>query len=309
MKKWYIITASIMACSSLFVSCEEDTKKRKKRSSSSTENTTENTSSGGYLLYSEEQQLPIGTTLTLADTLTMKDVALEMVSPDEKGVGTMSSIERKAEVRTIDSKTQVTAMIIRDELEGSFIIEGRKIPQPDKKNPLHGKTLVFKKVDKSWTADLKEGSADEKTQKAIDARLKQWNDPSQAAMFGLERRKVGDTWNVDPSKLSLFADNKGEKPTGDFKMTFDSIRKHDGHECAVLIGDMDVTGRMDDGQMVSLKGKSTVFISLEYLISLSHVLEAQMQTVPGDSRQEVGVSVKVKGPLTGKRTVQIKLPE
>lgn len=260
----------------------------------------------GYQLYKAGQLFPNGTVLSSKNQMSMKDATVNMVMQEQKINGTMTRTGAKEIVKTINSAEKVTVKVIKNESQGTMTLNGKAMPQPKETEGLHGKTAVFTLADGKWVGMLVDGEADEAAKKAIKEREDNMNDPDDAVIMGTDLRKVGDQWEVDPTKLSTFAGSDTQKLTGTFKMTFQSIEEYKGMQCAILVADIDVTGKTDEGQDLNLKGKVTVKHSLKYCTSLAFSLDGQFN-LKGQLKGGAG-EMTVNGPMKMEKVTTVKLP-
>ncbi|WP_435894300.1 hypothetical protein [Oceaniferula spumae] len=261
----------------------------------------------GYLLFDSSKTLPVGTVRTETEVMTMKDCKLTMEMQGQKMDGSMTRVGEKVSVYTVDSDDKITMKVEKSASEGSMVMMGQQQNQPKELDELHEKTVVFTKTDGVWTGKLDGGEATEKQQEKIEKIAKKINgDGDSKHIYGTERRKVGDSWDADTSKITSFGDD-GQKLSGTFKVTFEGVETFKDQKCAVLVADVDLTSPTGEGDMVmKVKGKFRIHRSLEHLVDLENEMEGTV-TMNGTINQGAG-KMTVEGPMTMSEKTELKLP-
>lgn len=258
-----------------------------------------------HVLYSPDYEFPVGSVLTSIDTMQMANSKVMMTMGGRDIEGSSDRSGTKKTVTTITGENTVEVSFVEEKSEGSMTVMGQKRQQPAESGVLVGKTIIFTKKDGKWDGAFKNAEATEEQKKKLAKKVKSRNNPDEAAILGETPRKVGDSWDVDVSKLSSFGEGDAP-PKGTFKVTFKGIEEYQGLSCAVLVADIDVTGTSDDGMSIRLKGISTVHHSLKYRSSLQNKLEGTM-TISGKV-QDGAIDLKMEGPTTMHDKIQLKLP-
>mgnify|MGYP000141469202 FL=1 len=260
-----------------------------------------------HVLYDASKFPAKGTVITETETMAMTECAMVMEMQGQKMNGSMTRNGEAIKVATIDSDTQITVVVQKDSSVGSVTMMGQQQPAKEEKEPLHGQTVILTKAEGKWTGKLKEGEATEKQQKKIDKLVKKYNGESDDKhIYGTTPRKVGDSWDVDPSKVSSFG-NGDQKLAGTYKVTFKGIEKFQGDDCAVLVADIDVTGATGDGDMkMNVKGQFRVLRSLKHLIDLEKKMQGKMK-MNGTINKGAG-TMGITGPMTATEKAEVKLP-
>jgi len=151
-------------------------------------------------------------------------------------------------------------------------------------------------VDGKWSGKLKEGEADEEEKKKIVKLAKKFDgEANDAQIYGTKPRKVGDSWDVDPSKLDSFGGDT-EDLKGTFKVTFKAVEKFQGEDCAVLVANFDVTGSTGKGEAkLTMKGKANIHRSLKHLVDLQNKMEGTVKMTGGV--EGTGATMTMNGPM------------
>ncbi len=263
------------------------------------------TTSSGYVLYSDDPALPDGTVVTSTRTLDMKDSILKVRKQGRELSGTATNHDESLRIWTINSATRHTVEIKKEQTSGSIVLNGKQVPSPSKTKPLHEKTIILTKDGDVWTGKLKEGIPTDKQTTAIKKMAKTLSSPDNKYIFGTKPRHVGDTWDVDPSELSSFGADAGNLD-GSFKATFDSVTTHKGLECAVVLLEVDLTGKSDSGMTMHMTEKATVHQSTKYRVGVSFNLEGKF-SAEGGIKGGAG-HMTMEGPMTVVAEDDIKLP-
>lgn len=258
-----------------------------------------------HVFYSPDNKLPVGSILTSIHTMQMMDSKVLMTMGGRDIEGTSDRSGSRKTVTKITGENTIEVEFVEDKSGGSMTVMGQKRQQPAEEGALVGKTIVYTKKDGKWEGAFKNPEATEEQKKKLAEKIKSRNNPDEAAILGETPRKVGDSWDVDVSKLSSFGEG-GVAPKGTFRVTFKGIEEYQGLSCAVLVADVDVTGESEEGMTIRLKGKSTVYQSLKYLGPLQNKLEGTM-TISGKV-QDGAIDLKMEGPTTMHDKIQLKLP-
>jgi len=260
-----------------------------------------------HVLFDSSKMLPPGSVIIDTEEMEMKDCKLTMEMQGKVMEGAMTNVGSKDRIFTFNSEEKVTVVIKNDSSEGSMVMNGEAQAQPRKNDALHDKTVILTKKDGRWSGQLESGEANEDQQKGIDKLAENLNGESDPRhIYGTTPRKVGDTWDVDTAKLSSLTKGAG-KAEGTFKMTFDGIEEYQGHECAVLTADVDVTAPTGDGDMVmKMKGKFKIRRSLKHLVDLDNQMEGVVN-MTGTINQGAG-KMAIEGPMTLSQKSELKLP-
>ena len=265
-----------------------------------------NQAAAEHVLY--KKQLPAkGTIYIETKTVSMNNCAVTLETQGQKGNGTITRAGQRIAVTTFDSDTQITVEIKKDSSKGRAPMIGKRMPEKEDKEPLHGKLVILTQTEGVWTGKLKEGEATAEQQKKIDKMADQYNGKDDnAQIYGSISRQVGDSWDVDPSKLSSFGDD-AKKLEGTFKVTFKGIENVKGEDCAVLIADIDVKGATEakNGTM-SIKAKARILRSLKNRVDLENKIEGEL-TMENTLNQGTG-TMKIAGPMVSLSKTEVKVP-
>lgn len=210
--------------------------------------------------------LKTGDTLNVEANMTLDDAKMQMSFQGQNIMGTMNMSKRKVQVNKItatgaEGVSGVEATIKEDTEKQAITMNGQQ-QGGDKKEPLHGVTLVSTKAGGKWTSQLKDGQATAEQTKEL-AKLKYF----ESDEFYEDRPvAVGQSWTVPPERMAkALSDTMSGKVTGTMSCKFERIEAFDGRQCAVIAIEMKVTGEVPDqpGTTVTMDVKGTIFRALD----------------------------------------------
>ena len=277
-----------------------------KQSAPNTESTDTSTSPEEYILYVEAQYRP-GAIYTKTSQGGMENIQMTIQTRGQSINGLMSRKSQEIEIITIDNDTQHTIFYERKDAVTDQTLNGQKSPTTTEVEPLHKKTVIMTKNSEGlWNASLKSGQMTDEIQEALDQEAKSYNNPEYKYMYGTEPRKIGDTWKVDPSFIPTFTGDGAQNVTGSVSIKFDSVRKHNGLNCAVLNVDFDLQGNHKNGVQMKMRGTAEVLRSLDDHIDTGISLQGTI-TANGDIPQGES-TIEMSGPFYMKGKADIKTP-
>ena len=247
----------------------------------------------GFVLGKKGAVLPVGTKVAVSGIFQFEDVPLSIRVPGQAmQVGSYWSSSKKTIRYDVLSPSKLSVEVENEVEEMRVKLEGKPEEPATKKGPLMGLPLVADLADGKWALTREEGDFDEDQESALGRLLDTVCDPNSVGRYG-GTRHVGQKWNVDP-KLIPGVDDSGL--SGTFKLSFDRLEELDGHQCAVLIGMINVTGTQgEDGEVTITRAASaTIYRSIEHLVDLKMRIEGIL-TVKSDSD---GVQTTARGGFT-----------
>lgn len=169
---------------------------------------------------------------------------------------------KKVETINFTAADAVTIKTLEDGFNMSFDVPGMGPQIQAQPGPLRGTTLTGSLEDGKWVLKASEGDPMEVS---VTSRQKTLNNQKKAemALFGQEKRSVGDTWEIKLKDLGNFGEIDGLEGTG--TATFTGIEDYDGAKCAKVIYKFE--GESDDGVevlgAVKIKGNITILRDLK----------------------------------------------
>jgi hypothetical protein len=202
-----------------------------------------------------------GTTVDVSYRFESKLSTKVQVDDREVSKDTDSISERQARL------TAISPSKLQFEISGSKKTAGKSADAPDT-FPLEGKPLVIEKKDDKWAIHKEDGSE----LSAEESKDLSGINPIRVLeadwlTFGGGTHKPGDQWQVDISRLSVFASL--DHPAGTVAVEFVEVTKVDGVDCATIKMKMDVEGTgVHSGLKSHLKVDATEHRSLADLLTL-----------------------------------------
>jgi len=254
-----------------------------------------------YVLYKSAQPLPASAIFKTEQTYNMR-LKFKVKAGDKlmEGSMVMSQIEKKKkEVMSADSFRE---HIIKAVETAEMTMAGRAQPKATKVKPLNGKTVLYKKrEDGKWTVKLQGSDPTEKQKEEIQKLLTKINDPMEKDIVGTKPRKVGDTWEVDASKVKGFLSEDSKDVKGKFKATFVKIEPYRGEKCAVINYHFNIKGTQKDGSVMSMKADVVEYRSLKWTVAVKFSLKGEM------SMENPAVGMTGSGPISMEGTGSVSL--
>ncbi|RYD17614.1 MAG: hypothetical protein EOP88_25655 [Verrucomicrobiaceae bacterium] len=240
---------------------------------------------------------PVGSVLTRVSSMSMEDSVLKVQAGPQEMEGTATQKGSSKETIEALSADKVRRVVISKKSGGKMTINGNDQPTGDKTDPLEGKPVLLERKDGKWTAGLESGEADADQRKSLDKMAEEITRNSDFQMYGDTPRKIGDKWDVDPSKLMSFADSKNL--TGSYSVEFVSVEEFQGTKCAVLKATFEMNGEIpSEGEgapmKMTLKGTAVSKRSIADMLDLDVDVDGTM-TVKGSPAPNV--NLEVKGPV------------
>jgi hypothetical protein len=144
-------------------------------------------------------------------------------------------------------------------------------------SPLEGKPLVIEKKGDQWAIHKEDGSELSKEEHNNLTGVNPVREmEADWLIFGGAAHKPGDQWQVDVSKLSVFASL--DHPTGTVAVEFVEVTKVDGVDCATIKMKIDAEGTSaSTGMNIHLKAEETEHRSLADLMPLDEKVTGTME--------------------------------
>jgi len=245
----------------------------------------------------KKDYVPPNLELSLERKMTMKNGVLTVNAGGQVMNGTMDMENSESLTKTFGVNT-LTTKVTKSSEKQTMVMNGQKIDQPAKQNPLLNVAVAFSKNDATWKVDTNTDNFTELQKAGVKKELKELN--RENTMYGYEARKVGETWKIDPKLATSFFDSKD--PKGELKVTLVGIEKKNGLECAKCKYIFDVTGSMDDGATMNMKGEMISYRSLKHLVDVD--LSGTMNVTI--SKKDAQMTMTMKAAATMNEATNIK---
>jgi hypothetical protein len=259
----------IAALALVFTSCKEN---QSAGSGSSAE-----VAPGTYVLAKEGTTHAPGTKFTTTNEMLMKNGVMKVNAGGQTMEGTMESTERETQTVEIIAADQKKIVVTQSESIQKAKMGDQEMPPQNKTHVLLNLPVTYSRANGKWTAALSSGEATAEQTQKMEANAKALDD--DAAVYGTEPRKIGDTWKSDASKLGSF-NSEGMDMQGEVELTFKGVETYEGKKCARLEGTMNISGKSapeQGGQDVSFKGTVQILRSLDDLEDLKAEFKGAME--------------------------------
>ena len=250
---------------------------------------------------------PVGTVLTLENSMTMKDSAMTIEAQGQQIEGKASRTSSRQEISEVISPTKLRVTIKKADSQGTMTVNGQDQETPEEPEALLNHPIILELNDGKWTASLESGGEPTARQKArLNDKEKSANQESDLEMYGTTPRKVGDEWKADPSKIGV---GEGTEMKGDYKVKFVEVKEVNGIKCAVLKATYDFKGKMDPsaGKVSSLAMKGEA-VSVRSIADLTDLEVRLNSTTTVDVSPADGVAVHIVGPTEMIQKSTLKKP-
>jgi len=250
-----------------------------------------------YILAKKVAPLPTGKKFKVVKNMSMPDTRVGIEVRGRQMDRTMSRSNKDESIFEFvsDDKIRVTYLKKRGLKRTSA---GGQEQEEEEVEVAEGKSFILEKKEGKWTGKLEEGEVEEADQESIDKVIKRleqtFNQSNDEHMYGTEPRKVGDSWEVDPTFMPGMdeVDITGGKMT----MTFLEVKNYEGEPCAVLRTSFAMDGTPEEemmkGAVVKLTGNGRILRSLNHLADFKFTGEMTMK-MTGDFEPQPGIKAKM----------------
>lgn len=254
----------------------------------------ENNSKKEYILASSNPPLPLGQKMESTHKFSMTDAKMKFAFDDQEVAGTFSATETEKLIWEFTSpKTIRVAFQESKSVEKSQMMGEEEFDQSV--GAVAGKSVIFEEKDGTWSATLEKGKVgkDEREEfdEEIDELTKIINEEVEenTKTYGLQPRKIGESWQVDPSNLPSLDMIDVDK--GTVWMKFVEVKNYNDEPCAILEAKLQVIGRYTEDEMENMNAKMNgtirVVRSLKYFMDykitgdIGFEMSGMMEVQPG----------------------------
>lgn len=229
-----------------------------------------------YVLAKKGETPKPGTKCELTKKMAMKNGTLKVKAGDQNMDGTCAISESESETIEYKSADKVKRTVTAGEKSQKMTMGGQEMPDEPHANALLKVPVILTKADGEWSAALEDGKEpSDEQQTELEKKEKDQDKSNDAEMYGTEARKVGETWTVDAADLPFAKQEQDTK--GSLKITFKGVEDCGGKKCARLEGPMELSGKTDEGQKLSLKGNVVILRSVEDHIDMKVDFTGKME--------------------------------
>lgn len=251
-----------------------------------------------YILASKDQPALVGSILT-TETITLMEAGKYVLTIEGEKVEGKNDF-KGSELVTTECLSPLRFRRIQKKQEEHTRMEvlDQTVEEPGEKGPLLGIPVILEKPSKdgTFTALMEKGEATEEQKKELAEIAKTANSKDDLVIYGEQSRKPGETWEVDVSKLTDFADIRDLQ--GTMSLKFIEVKEIGGVRCAVLKCTYELRGEGADdeagiGEMI-LKGEDLLHRSLEDLVNLDSKTEGRISM---STKEDADEPWEMKSPM------------
>ncbi|MEN8693189.1 MAG: hypothetical protein ACN4GG_11225 [Akkermansiaceae bacterium] len=261
-------------------------------------------SNKAYLLATKEYIPTVGTVREDKKAMLMKGAKMQLNISGQIMEGSMTMKDNEQEKYEILAADKIRYTLVQKDLEQKMIFMDQPMPIPAQPSPLVETPVIFTKKDGAWSGALEEGGASVAQKDKIKDLEDAFNQDADFKVYGDTPRKVGDEWEVDAA--DIMGDDELE---GKIKVKFSRVEMFEGKNCAVIEGNLDLTGQPEEmaGATLKMVGKLTIHRSLADKTDISTKMDGSMSMI-GKMEPQPGMAVdmKVKGAMTMNQTTTLR---
>jgi hypothetical protein len=235
----------------------------------------------GIVLAKSGWSPPAGVTVEKSTERWLHNAKMVMSAGGRKLEGGMSTVSRGDFREEVVDRGVVRVTCVKDRQRNVMVVNGKQELRPEVVNPLEGQPVLVERRGPLWEARLESGkSPSPGEQRALHAMAAEWTKDTDVNIYGTAPRRIGDEWEVDAANLPSLA-GAGEELSGTMTIRLSDLGEFGGYKCAVLEGDLDVTGQVPGAggaapRKFRIKGKIKVQRSLEHFVDLRYELKGLM---------------------------------
>ena len=255
-----------------------------------------------FVLAKKDAVLPVGTKVAVSGKFLIEDVQLSIRDSRQLEVGSYWSTREKTMQYEVVAPSKLNVKVESSLEKVRVLRKDQPLSEESKNGSLVGIPMVVELKDGKWSSSpVQKIELNEQQQEAALELVDSVSGIEGLRMYGSEPRHVGQNWNVTPSAIPGMEDSE---VSGTFKLSFDRLEEFDGHQCAVLIGMIAVTGTQGEGLTSQMSASTTIYRSIEHMVDLKMKIEGRLTLMQVDS----GVQKTVRGPFTMDRERKLILP-
>ena len=250
-----------------------------------------------YVLALEKAPLPVKEKFKTSRNMSMPDAKIELKIAGQNIKGTMSNSAKEEAIFDFVSEDEIRVTYLKNRSLQKTVMMGPE-KEEEKVDASEGRGFLLEKKEGKWVGKLAEGEVEEEDQKEIDKKVKSlegnFNKQNDAHIYGTKPRKVGESWDVDPSLMPGMDDF--DIQGGKMMMTFLEVKDFEGEPCAVLKTSFTMDGESKDenleGMEMKLTGSGRIVRSLKYLVDYKFVGEMEMD-MKGEIEPQPGMAAEM----------------
>ncbi len=250
-----------------------------------------------YVLATKENPLPVKEKFKALRHMSMAEGKVKVEVAGQAMDGTVSNSSKEDIIYDFISEDKIRVSFEKNRsLEKSSMMGQEQ--DTEEIHPSEGKTILLEKKEGKWVGKLAEGEIDEVDQEKFDEKVKslekEFNVVDDLAMYGAEPRKVGESWDVDPSLMPGM--EEFNVTGGKLTMTLVEVKEFQGEPCAILKTSFSIKAEMTEdplkGVGVAFEGSGRIVRSLALLTDYKFTGEMTME-MSGDMEPQPGIVAKM----------------
>lgn len=250
-----------------------------------------------YVLAKKENPLPVKEKFKSLRHMSMAEGKVKVEVAGQAIEGTVSNSSKEEIIYDFVSEDKIRVSFEKNRSLEKSSMAGQE-EDKEEIHPSEGKTVLLEKKEGKWVGKLEKGEIKVEDEEKFDEKVrsleKEFNVDDDLAMYGAESRKIGESWDVDPSLMPGMEDFdvKGGKLT----MTLVEVKEFQGEPCAVLKTSFSIKAEMAEDEMkgvgVSFEGSARIVRSLDLLADYKFTGEMTMD-MSGDMEMQPGMNAKM----------------
>jgi hypothetical protein len=233
------------------------------------------------LLESEDYEPPAGTEVVTASKTRMKTEKMSFSVGDLELAGSLSmSSSKTVHIKQL-GPNRARRLLKELSKNQTFNFLGNEQAEPEEKDALLDIPVILERRNGTWSARLENGEPTKEQEEALSELEDDSNTDDDLAMYGTEPRRVGETWEVDASRIPGLVD-QADGVKGKLTLTLVRRMELNGSPCAYLTGTIDCLALRkaeadeEPDTKIGLKGTVEVTRSLEHFADLAWKLKGEM---------------------------------
>lgn len=262
-----------------------------------------------YVLAKKDTPLPVKQKFKAIKGFTTSDAELKVEVAGQSFEGTLNAAKKEELIYDFISDEQIRVSILKNRSLEKSVMAGQEKNEEDI-NPSEGKSFLLEKKKGKWVGTVEkaelEDAEKEKIAEKIEELEKNFNENEASQMYGTDPRKVGDSWDVDPTLMPGMTDL--DVNGGKLTLTFVEVKEFQGDLCAVLEMSYLIKGESTaeaiEGMVMEIAGTGRVVRSLNLFTDLKTVGKMKMK-MSGDMEVQPGLSAKTE--MEGDMKIDLRL--
>ena len=189
-----------------------------------------------YVPASEDPPMPVGITHQVTDNSNMLDGKVKMKFGERDFAGNMSKMTKEVQVIDYLADDKIKVIYAKSRGFGKTVMMG-KAGGEEEVDSIEGRVVLLSMAEGKWRGRLQGDPVEPVDHEKVDDKIKKLakslnnRTEESVGIYGINPRKVGDTWKVDPKNVPGMDEFKIED--GTMTATFLEVKQLNGENCAV----------------------------------------------------------------------------